>query len=55
MAPPDTWARAKTAGLDAHVLLSTHDSYSFSDGIGDLVRTGLTLAYVHDIRAVLID
>jgi len=36
-------------------LLSTHDSYSFSDEIGDLVRTGLTLTNVHDIRAVLIN
>lgn len=42
------------AGLNAPVLLAGHDSYTFFDRVGDLVRTGPTLTNVNDIRAVLI-
>ncbi len=34
--------------------LSAHDSYTYFDRIGDLVRTGPTLTNVNDIRAILI-
>jgi glycerate 2-kinase len=51
---PDTLKRGKTAGLDAHRSLNAHDSYSYFDALGDLVKTGPTLTNVNDIRAVLI-
>jgi glycerate 2-kinase len=51
---PDTLARAGTNGLDARKLLAGHDSYTFFEGLGDLVRTGPTLTNVNDIRAILI-
>jgi hydroxypyruvate reductase len=51
---PDTLACARSAGLDARRHLQTHDSYSFFDAIGDLVRTGPTLTNVNDFRAILI-
>jgi glycerate 2-kinase len=51
---PDTLARARAASLDPRAYLSAHDSFSFFDGIGDLLRTGPTGTNVNDIRAVLI-
>ena len=51
---PDTLARARTAGLDARQFLAAHDSYSFFDRLGDLVKTGPTLTNVNDIRAILV-
>jgi len=51
---PDSLRRAEAKGLDARALLAAHDSYTFFDRIGDLVRTGPTLTNVNDIRAVLI-
>jgi glycerate 2-kinase len=51
---PDTLARARAVGLDPRAFLAAHDSFSFFDGIGDLVRTGPTGTNVNDIRAVLI-
>jgi glycerate 2-kinase len=51
---PDTLARARAASLDPRAYLSAHDSFSFFDGIGDLIRTGPTGTNVNDIRAVLI-
>ena len=51
---PDTLQKAHEAGLNARAFLAAHDSYTFFDGIGDLVRTGPTLTNVNDIRAVLI-
>jgi glycerate 2-kinase len=51
---PDTLARARTLGLDARFFLAGHDSYTFFDSLGDLVRTGPTLTNVNDIRAILI-
>jgi glycerate 2-kinase len=51
---PDTLQRARRAGLDSHARLAAHDSYTFFDSIGDLVRTGPTLTNVNNIRAVLI-
>lgn len=51
---PDTLTRAKAAGVDARFFLAGHDSYTFFDSLGDLVRTGPTLTNVNDIRAILI-
>ena len=51
---PDTLVRAKNAGLDARAFLTAHDSYTFFDRLGDLVRTGPTLTNVNDIRALLV-
>jgi hydroxypyruvate reductase len=52
-AAPDTLVRAQGAGLDPQAFLSAHDSYTFFDRLGDLVRTGPTLTNVNDIRALL--
>lgn len=51
---PDTLARGRAAGLDAHALLAGHDSYSYFDRLGDLVKTGPTLTNVNDIRAIVV-
>ena len=48
----DMLARAGTAA--ARAFLVAHDSYTFLDRLGDLLRTGPTLTNVNDIRAVLI-
>ncbi|MGO6968793.1 glycerate kinase type-2 family protein [Rhizobium leguminosarum] len=51
---PNTLERGRKKGLDARAYLASHDSYSFFDAIGDLVKTGPTLTNVNDIRAILI-
>lgn len=51
---PDTLSRARDAGLDATAMLDTHDSYTFFDMLGDLIRTGPTRTNVNDFRAILI-
>jgi glycerate 2-kinase len=51
---PDTLSRGRACGLDARQSPAAHDSYSYFDKLGDLVRTGPTLTNVNDIRAVLI-
>jgi hydroxypyruvate reductase len=51
---PDTLARAEQRGLDPRAYLARHDSYTFFDQLGDLVRTGPTRTNVNDIRAVLV-
>ena len=51
---PDTLARGAARGLTARAFLSGHDSYSYFDALGDLIRTGPTLTNVNDIRAILI-
>ena len=50
---PDTLARGRALGLDAEEYLRRHDSYSYFDALGDLVRTGPTLTNVNDFRAIL--
>lgn len=42
------------SGLDARDFLKRHDSYSYFDAIGALIRTGPTLTNVNDIRAILL-
>ncbi|MDO1582583.1 glycerate kinase type-2 family protein [Rhizobium oryzicola] len=51
---PDTLRRSRAAGLDAKKLLAGHDSYSFFEGIGDLIKTGPTLTNVNDFRAIFV-
>jgi hydroxypyruvate reductase len=51
---PDTLARARIAALDPRACLVNHDSFSFFDGTGDLIRTGPTGTNVNDIRIILI-
>ncbi|WP_414833484.1 glycerate kinase type-2 family protein [Afifella sp. YEN Y35] len=50
---PDTLARAKDLGLDAHDALARNDAYSFFEALGDLVISGPTLTNVNDFRAIL--
>lgn len=49
-----TLARAQQLGLDPADFLRRHDSYSFFDAIGDLIRTGLTQTNVMDVRVLLV-
>lgn len=51
---PETLAEARAAGLNPRAFLAAHDSYSFFDALGQLVRTGPTMTNVNDIRAILI-
>jgi glycerate 2-kinase len=51
---PDTLARARAIGMDAHTMLANNDGYSFFDAVQGLVITGPTLTNVNDFRAVLI-
>lgn len=51
---PDTLARANAIGLNARVMLSNNDAYTFFEKLGDLVVTGPTRTNVNDFRAILI-
>ena len=55
MITPDTLQRAQVKGLSARDYLVRHDSYSFFEQVGDLVKTGPTLTNVNDIRAIVIE
>ena len=48
-----TLPRARAKGLDATIALQAHDSYSFFDALGDLVRTGPTGTNVGDVQIFL--
>lgn len=51
-----TLARSRERGLDApDVFLARNDSYTFFDGLGDLVRTGPSDTNVGDLQIVLFD
>jgi hydroxypyruvate reductase/glycerate 2-kinase len=51
----DTLGRARAdLGLDPSASLDHHDSYSFFDATGDLLRTGLTNTNVMDVRVLLV-
>lgn len=45
----DTRARALALGLDPESYLERNDSYTFFDGMGDLIRTGPTGTNVNDL------
>ena len=51
---PETLTRAQKLGIDAKDYLERHDSYSFFEKLGDLIKTGPTLTNVNDFRAVFI-
>lgn len=51
---PDTLARARALGLDAHALLRAHASGGFFERLGDAVVPGPTFTNVNDFRAVLV-
>jgi len=51
---PDTLARAREKGLDAHASLAANDSHGFFSALGDLVVTGPTRANVNDYRAIVV-
>ncbi|MEL6946509.1 MAG: MOFRL family protein, partial [Pseudomonadota bacterium] len=50
-----TLARAEALGLNATQMLADHDSYTFFDQLGDLIKTGPTRTNVNDIRAIWIE
>ena len=52
---PDTLSRAAKAGLDPKISLNRHDSGSFFDKIGDLLRTGPSFTNVNDFRVILVE
>ncbi len=49
---PDTLKRARKMGLDAEHMLASHDSYTFFERLGDLIKTGPTRTNVNDFRAI---
>ncbi len=49
-----TVRRGREAGLDAAAMLRENDSYSFFQGVGDLLVTGPTRTNVMDLRVVLV-
>ena len=51
---PDTLARGRFATLDRRARLVNHDSTTFFDGTGDLIRTRPTGTNVNNIRTMLI-
>lgn len=51
---PDTLARAKAAGVDAHACLANNDAWYCFSQLGDLLVTGPTRTNVNDFRAILI-
>jgi len=52
---PDTWLRARQAGLDPAAMLADNDGHTFFERLGDSVVTGPTHTNVNDFRAILID
>lgn len=51
---PQTLARARALGLDAHAALQANDSHRFFAALGDAVVTGPTGTNVNDIRLCLV-
>jgi hydroxypyruvate reductase len=52
---PDTWTRARSAGLSAAARLADNDAWTVFDRLGDLLVTGPTHTNVNDLRAILVD
>jgi glycerate 2-kinase len=53
IADETTIQRARNLGLDANQYLARSDSYSFFEGLGDLIVTGPTGTNVRDLRILL--
>lgn len=51
---PETLTRASALGMDADVMLQSHDSYTFFERLDDLIVTGPTRTNVNDFRAILV-
>jgi glycerate 2-kinase len=51
---PNTLERSGEMGISATDFLARHDSYTYFDRLGDLVKTGPTRTNVNDFRAILI-
>lgn len=51
---PSTVERATAASMHALNFLRRHDSYTYFEALGDLVRIGPTLTNVNDLRVVLV-
>jgi glycerate 2-kinase len=49
-----TVARAEALGLNTSAFLASNDSYSFLDGLGDLIKTGPTGTNVADVQLILV-
>jgi len=54
VATPDTLLRGRLATLDRRARLVNHDSTTFFDGTGGLIRTRPTGTNVNNIRTMLI-
>jgi hydroxypyruvate reductase len=51
---PDSFARARRAGVDLKALFANNDAFSAFEALGDLVVTGPTRTNVNDFRAILV-
>jgi hydroxypyruvate reductase/glycerate 2-kinase len=54
LADEATLTRAAQQGLDPAAYLERHDAYTFFEATGDLLKTGLTLTNVMDVRVILV-
>ena len=54
IATPDTVARGRALGLDAHAALAANDSYRYLAALGDLLITGPTNTNVNDLIFVFV-
>src|SRR5262249_55664990 len=54
VADRETWRKAAGRSLSPDGFLDRHDAYTFFEGTGDLVKTGLTNTNVMDVRVVLL-
>lgn len=51
---PDSLSRGQAAEASAQQMLQAHDSYSYFEKIGDLLKTGPTRTNVNDLRLILV-
>jgi hydroxypyruvate reductase len=54
IALPDSVARGRALGLDAHAALSANDSLPYLDAVGNLIVTGPTGTNVNDLMLVMV-
>ena len=54
VATPDSMARGRALGLDAHAALAANDSLPYLDALGDLILTGPTGTNVNDVIFALV-
>lgn len=51
----DSVEKGSMKGMDARIMLNSHDSYTFFNGIGDLLKIGQTGTNVMDIYILLVE